>query len=268
MMPVTPTLAAQLNQQAARQRQAQLQQQQQRPPSSQQQQQQQDGRKGGKAPAPPAAQEDEQQQQAAAAAALASGGQIHYIPEGGAVVVVAVLPGSPAQKAGLQNLDVLLSIDKRPIFRVEDAQQMIQAAGVGTDLEVKVLRRTQEVTLRVRTTDFLTLFRRQQANRRYPELKRNGGRVGAGEEGGVEEQRQRRGMEEEDGDEGDGGGNVEEDVMGGLSRHQHATKGEEGPGKGRVGEAEGAEEGEEGAAGEREDRACSRADGLRGHLYC
>ena len=58
-------------------------------------------------------------------------------------------------------------------YRVEDAQAIIKSSGVGRDLEVKVLRRTQEVTLRVRTTDFLALFRKQQASRRYPELNKS-----------------------------------------------------------------------------------------------
>ena len=289
-MPVTPTLAAQLNQQVARGRQQQQQgssqaaaeQQQQ-----QQQQQQQGNRKGGKTnqqqqqqPSAPALTGKEEEEEAAAAVGAA--GQIQYIPEGGAVVVINVLPGSPAQRAGLRNLDILLEIDRRPIYRVEDAQHMIQAAGVGRDLEVKVLRRAQEVTLRVRTTDFLSLFRRQQASKRFPELKRNG--ADEGEQDGQERRQRRRGAgAEEEGEYGE-----EEDVLGGLSRHQHATKGRERESDERTGRhadraaaapaAEAEEqvgEGEEdeeglGAAGDgqREDRACSRGDGLRGRLYC
>jgi hypothetical protein len=285
MMPVTPTLAAQLNQQAARGREQQQQQQgaAQAADEQEQQQQQQGNRKGGNAkqqqPSAPALTPQEEE----AAAAMGAAGQIHYIPEGGAVVVINVLPGSPAQRAGLRNLDILLEIDRRPIYRVEDAQRMIQAAGVGRDLEVKVLRRTQEVTLRVRTTDFLSLFRRQQANKRFPELKRGGVEEGSEQEEGQQERRQQRrrgagGEEEEDAYE-------EEDVMGGLSRHQHATKGREREGNGgdRAGAGaaaeaeeqagEGVEEDEDGLGaaggdGQREDRACSRGDGLRGHLYC
>ena len=66
MMPVTPTIAAQLNQQSRNQE---------------------------------------------------GMGQIHYIPEGGAVVVVNVLEDSPAQVAGVKNLDILLEIEHRPIYR-------------------------------------------------------------------------------------------------------------------------------------------------------
>jgi S1-C subfamily serine protease len=111
--------------------------------------------------------------------------QIQFIPEGGAVVVVHVLEDSPAQHGGLRHLDILLEIDRCPIYGVGDAQRIIHSSGVGRDLEIKVLRNTQEVTLHVRTTDFLTLFKKQQAAKKYPELRpkvKEGRRVG--EEGG------------------------------------------------------------------------------------
>lgn len=76
--------------------------------------------------------------------------------------------------------------------RVEDAQAIIKSSGVGRDLEVKVLRRTQEVTLRVRTTDFLSLFRKQQAARRYPELNK---RRSSSNSGGVEQNSSEEGRE-------------------------------------------------------------------------
>lgn len=178
MMPVTPTLAAQLNQQAVRRGQEFQQQELEAQNELEKQEQQQDQQ--GKSTNRRGKQQQQQQQKRQPAASAVSkegrpppppeSGQIHYIPEGGAVVVINVLEDSPAQAAGLQNLDILLEIDHRPIYRVEDAQKIIQASGVGRDLEIKVLRRTQEVTLHVKTTDFLSLFRKQQATKRYPEL--------------------------------------------------------------------------------------------------
>jgi C-terminal processing protease CtpA/Prc len=41
-----------------------------------------------------------------------------YIPEGGAVVVVNVLEDSPAMEGGLKTLDILLEIERRPIYKV------------------------------------------------------------------------------------------------------------------------------------------------------
>lgn len=46
------------------------------------------------------------------------GSQIVYIPEGGAVVVVNVLEDSPAMEGGLKTLDILLEIERRPIYKV------------------------------------------------------------------------------------------------------------------------------------------------------
>ena len=216
MMPVTPTLAAQLNQQAARQRtQQQVERQQEKAKQREKQQQAEGKEKGGageegrregggsplsqflrkaqqvgehllhqqQGPRPPSSSSSSTSPSEKAAATTPEE-QIHYIPEGGAVVVVNVLEESPAQLAGLRNLDILLEIDRCPIYSVEDAQRIIHASGVGKDLEVKVLRSTQEVTLRVQTTDFLTLFRKQQTARKYPELKRKvpvGGGGGGGE---------------------------------------------------------------------------------------
>jgi len=113
------------------------------------------------------------------------------------VVVVNVLEDSPAQQAGLQHLDILLEIDRCPIYKVEDAQRIIHASGVGRDIEIKVLRSTQEVTVQVRTTDFLTLFRKQQTAKRYPELKPKVERKREGLNEGGREQLEREGDGEE-----------------------------------------------------------------------
>jgi S1-C subfamily serine protease len=53
-------------------------------------------------------------------------------------VVVDVLEDSPAEEGGLRTLDILLEIQHRPIYNVEDAQRVIREAGVGRDLEIKV----------------------------------------------------------------------------------------------------------------------------------
>ena len=255
MMPVTPTLAAQLNQNAAaRQRQMQVEeeeravkeraeQQELQRKEQQQQQQQQQTEKGGRgargrrrkggmergrgafsqflrkaqqagqhllqqppqdhyppSPSPSPSPPYSPSTPSSSSSSSSSSSQIHFIPEGGAVVVVNVLEDSPAQQAGLQHLDILLEIDRCPIYKVEDAQRIIHASGVGRDIEIKVLRSTQEVTVKVRTTDFLTLFRKQQTARRYPELKpKVERRREGGSDGGMEQlEREREGEEMEE----------------------------------------------------------------------
>jgi len=86
--------------------------------------------------------------------------------------VVSVLHDSPAEEGGIRCLDILLEIEHRPIYSVYDAKQIINKAGVGKDLEVKILRATQEMTLHVKTTDFVSLWKKQYT-KKFPEMQKS-----------------------------------------------------------------------------------------------
>ncbi|MDY6940564.1 MAG: HhoA/HhoB/HtrA family serine endopeptidase [Cyanobacteriota bacterium] len=65
------------------------------------------------------------------------------------VVVLRVIPDSPAEVAGFQAGDVIQKMENQPISRSEAVQQIVQASSIGTPLEVEVNRNQQTLTLTV-----------------------------------------------------------------------------------------------------------------------
>jgi len=65
------------------------------------------------------------------------------------VLVNQVMPRSPAEAAGLQIGDLILSIEGRPVKDPRQLQQIIADAEIGKTLEVIVLRDRARQTLRV-----------------------------------------------------------------------------------------------------------------------
>lgn len=63
------------------------------------------------------------------------------------VAVKQVIPGSPAEKAGLRAFDVILSIGGAPVARVNRMLQLIARTKPGTPVEVVVLRGKRKVRL-------------------------------------------------------------------------------------------------------------------------
>lgn len=64
-------------------------------------------------------------------------------------LVTRVLPGTPAEKSGLQRGDVLLSFDGKPIRSVKELQLLVASSPLGEDLPVEVLREGSRLTLNV-----------------------------------------------------------------------------------------------------------------------
>lgn len=60
------------------------------------------------------------------------------------VIVISVTSGGPAELAGLQMYDVILTFDGKTIETFEDLTAAIQEAGIGSTVEVEVLRGYQE----------------------------------------------------------------------------------------------------------------------------
>src|SRR5271167_1772539 len=65
------------------------------------------------------------------------------------VVVADVEPDGPAEKAGLQIQDILLSLDGRPMGSVPLAEMIISTRPAGAVMQADVLRGTQRVTLKI-----------------------------------------------------------------------------------------------------------------------
>ncbi|MFS8877908.1 HhoA/HhoB/HtrA family serine endopeptidase [Synechococcus sp. H55.8] len=67
------------------------------------------------------------------------------------VLIGQVIPGSPAEQIGLQEGDVITEIDGQAIRNAEQVQQLVEAAGVGKTLTLRVIRNGQARTFQVKT---------------------------------------------------------------------------------------------------------------------
>ena len=67
------------------------------------------------------------------------------------VLVMQVVPGSPADKSGLQPGDIIQKIDNQTIISSENVQQIVQKKTVGSLLELEIKRNGQNLNFQVRT---------------------------------------------------------------------------------------------------------------------
>src|SRR5437899_1628573 len=65
------------------------------------------------------------------------------------VFVMSVADGSPAQKAGLREGDVIIALDGKPVAGVDDLHRLLTEARVGVSSSLTVLRWTEKVELKV-----------------------------------------------------------------------------------------------------------------------
>jgi S1-C subfamily serine protease len=63
------------------------------------------------------------------------------------VEVVEVVPGSPAERAGLRAEDLVVSVDGSAVTKVEDVQRLLVGDRIGATLELDVLRGGRRVAL-------------------------------------------------------------------------------------------------------------------------
>jgi len=65
------------------------------------------------------------------------------------VIVSAVTPGSPAQRAGLREGDVIVALDGKAVAGVDDLHRLLTDAHVGVSSSLTVLRWTEKLELQV-----------------------------------------------------------------------------------------------------------------------
>jgi S1-C subfamily serine protease len=75
--------------------------------------------------------------------------RFYDLPQESGVVVVGVTEGSPAQKTGLREGDVIVSLDGKPVAGVDDLHRLLTDARVGVSSTLTVLRRTEKLELKV-----------------------------------------------------------------------------------------------------------------------
>jgi S1-C subfamily serine protease len=74
----------------------------------------------------------------------------HGIREGFGVVIVEVMEGAPAQRAGMKNGDIVVAVDDRPVTETRVLQRLIAAGPVEREARLTVLRPEGRRALSVR----------------------------------------------------------------------------------------------------------------------
>jgi len=75
--------------------------------------------------------------------------RFYDLPQESGVVVVGVTQGSPAQRAGLREGDVIVALDGKPVAGLDDLHRLLTDARVGVSNPLTVLRRTEKLELPV-----------------------------------------------------------------------------------------------------------------------
>ena len=88
-------------------------------------------------------------------------------PQG--ALVARVLDGSPAERAGFEVGDILLSFDEHPIERSSDLPPIVGRTRVGREVAVEILRDGQSMTLKVTTDELPADDELQVATARTPD---------------------------------------------------------------------------------------------------
>lgn len=72
------------------------------------------------------------------------------VPEMDGVLVVRVIPNTPAAKAGLRRGDIITQIDSRPVKTAEQLQDLVERSRIGQTLQVKIQRGEQIQQIAIR----------------------------------------------------------------------------------------------------------------------
>ncbi|WP_156820308.1 HhoA/HhoB/HtrA family serine endopeptidase [Synechococcus sp. PCC 7336] len=78
-----------------------------------------------------------------------------YVGQDSGVLVVQVVPNSPAEAAGIRAGDVILRVNSNSIATASELQEAVEATSVGGTLKVEVERGDRREVLRVRTADLV-----------------------------------------------------------------------------------------------------------------
>ena len=75
--------------------------------------------------------------------------RFYDLPKETGVIVLAATDGSPAQKAGLREGDVIIAFVGQPVAGVDDLHRLLTEAQVGVKTSVSIIRRTERLDLAI-----------------------------------------------------------------------------------------------------------------------
>src|SRR6266404_2669062 len=75
--------------------------------------------------------------------------RFYNLPQETGVVVISVTAGSPGQKAGLREGDVIVALDGKPVAGVDDLHRLLTDAQVGARCELVIIRHTERLALSI-----------------------------------------------------------------------------------------------------------------------
>ncbi|MBE9143392.1 HhoA/HhoB/HtrA family serine endopeptidase [Planktothrix mougeotii] len=67
------------------------------------------------------------------------------------ILIVRVIPNSPAHQSGLRAGDVIIQVDNKPVTKADEVQQAVENVTVGSSLRMQVQRQGQPLNLEVKT---------------------------------------------------------------------------------------------------------------------
>ena len=73
----------------------------------------------------------------------------HQLSNAGAILVVSVEPDSPARDAGLQEGDVIVAFNDKPLSGIDDLHRLLTDGVIDVRCQLTILRRTEKVTVSI-----------------------------------------------------------------------------------------------------------------------
>ena len=75
--------------------------------------------------------------------------RFHRLPVDSAILVVSVEPDSPARDAGLQEGDVIVAFNDKPLRGIDDLHRLLTDGVIGARATLTILRRTEKLTVSI-----------------------------------------------------------------------------------------------------------------------
>ena len=75
--------------------------------------------------------------------------RLHGLPLESGILVVSIEPDSAARRAGLQEGDVIVAFDGRPVAAIDDLHRLLTEARVGVSVPLTIIRRLDKLTLAI-----------------------------------------------------------------------------------------------------------------------